>query len=204
MTAQRAHLGLGANVGDRLGTLIAALFALDDTDGIAVAEVSGVYETAPWGGVEQDPFLNLVATIATTLSPEALLAECQQIEDELGRDRASELRWGPRTCDIDILTFGDLEVEGQDLIVPHPRLAERAFVLVPLLEVWPGGELPDGRRLTRLLADLAPIEGIDLHVRLEDVPGARPNLRPAGPSGPGAMLADAWQRPTGAPPGTER
>ncbi len=204
MSAVRAHLSLGSNVGDRLETLMAALFALEDADGIAVAEVSGVYETAPWGGVEQEPFLNLVATVATTLSPHGLLAECQAVEAELGRDREREERWGPRTCDIDVLTYADEVVDAEDLVVPHPRLVERAFVLVPLLEVWPGGVLPDGTRITRALAALAPLEGIDLHVRLEDVPGARPNLRPEGPRSPGAIQAPDWQRPVGAPPGTER
>ncbi len=204
MPAVRAHLSIGSNVGDRLETVIASLFALDSTDGIAVATISGVYETAPWGEVDQDPFLNLVTMIATTLTPHDLLAQCQAIEAELGRDRAQETRWGPRTCDIDVLTYDEEEIDTPDLVVPHPRLTERAFVLVPLLEIWAGGALPDGQRLTKAIAALAPLEGIDLHVRLEDVPGAAPNLRPDGPSGPGAMLADQWNRPLGAPPGTER
>lgn len=204
MTAVRAHLGLGGNVGDRLDTLVTALFLLDQTPGIAVATISGVYETAPWGDVDQSPFLNLVATVATTLDAHELLRACQEVERELGRDRDREERWGPRTCDIDVLTFGDEVIASDDLVVPHPRLQERAFVLVPLLEVWPGGALPDGTRLTKALTALAPLEGIDLHVRLEDVPGAAPNLRPEGPRGPGAVLAEDWNRPLGAPPGTER
>ncbi len=204
MAAVRAHLGLGSNVGDRLETLIAALFALEAADGIAVASISGVYETEAWGGVEQEPFLNLVAMIATTLTPHELLAECQLVEVELGRDRDREERWGPRTCDIDVLTYADDVIESEDLVVPHPRLLERAFVLVPLLEIWPGGELPGGRRITRAIASLAPLEGIELYVRLEDVPGAAPNLRPEGPRGPAAVLAEDWRRPDGAPQGTER
>jgi 2-amino-4-hydroxy-6-hydroxymethyldihydropteridine diphosphokinase len=203
-SAVRAHLGLGTNVGDRLDTIISALFMLEDTAGIAVAAISSVYETAPWGGVEQEPFLNLVATIATTLTPHELLAQCQVIEAELGRDRTKEVVWGPRTCDIDILTYADDVLETEDLVVPHPRLRERAFVLVPLLEVWAGGTLPDGTRLTQLLSALAPLEGIEHRLRLEDVPGALPNLRPAGPGGPGAIASADWNRPDGAPAGTER
>lgn len=200
----RAHLGLGANVGDRLDTLISALFLLEDEPGIAVAAISSVYETAPWGGVEQEPFFNLVATIATSLAPHDLLAACHRIEADLGRDRNKEVVWGPRTCDIDILTYADDEIETDDLVIPHPRLRERAFVLVPLLEVWAGGTLPDGTRVTKLLAGLAPLEGIEHRLRLEDVPGALPNLRPEGPRGPAAVAADDWRRPDGAPEGTER
>ncbi len=172
MTAVAAYLGLGSNVGDRLETLTSAVFALDDSDGIEVTEVSGVYETAPWGGVEQAPFLNMVVAVRTTRSPQALLEELQATEAAYGRDRAREERWGPRTLDIDILLYDDVAVDEEGLTIPHPRLAERAFVLVPLLDVFPGGSLPDGRRLSRLLAALSPVEGIDLHVRLADVPGA--------------------------------
>lgn len=201
-----AYLGLGSNVGDRLETLASAVYALHDSDGLAVEDVSGVYETAPWPlppdprAVEQDPFLNLVVRAQTTLSPHALLAECQLTEDAYGRDRGRETTWGPRTLDIDVLLYGDRELDTPELVVPHPHLAERPFVLVPLLEVMPGGALPDGRRLTRLLSDLAPIEGVDLHVRLEEVPG-RHIARPEGPRGPGAYLAGDRDPPTGPSPG---
>jgi 2-amino-4-hydroxy-6-hydroxymethyldihydropteridine diphosphokinase len=147
-------LGLGANVGDALETLTAAVYALDDVTGFAVEDVSGVYETPPWPAppdpraVEQDPYLNLVVRGRTTLAPHELLAETQLIEAAFGRDRSREQRWGPRTLDIDLLVVGDHQLDTPDLVLPHPRLAERAFVLVPLLEVWPGGTLPDGRRLT--------------------------------------------------------
>jgi 2-amino-4-hydroxy-6-hydroxymethyldihydropteridine diphosphokinase len=176
--SETVHLSLGSNVGDALETLTAAVYALDDVEGLAVADVSGVYETAPWppveeGGVEQAPFLNLVVRAVTTLQPHALLEETQLIEAAFGRDRNREVRWGPRTLDVDILLHGDRELDSTDLVIPHPRLAERAFVLVPLLEVMPGGALPDGRRLATLLAALAPIEGIDLVVRLDEVPSLR-------------------------------
>ncbi len=201
-----AFLGLGANTGDRLETITSCLFVLDDTDGIAVEDVSGVYETAPWGVEDQDPFLNAVVRVRTTLSPRALLADCHRTEAAFGRDRSSEQRWGPRPLDIDLLLYGDAVVDEPDLVVPHPRLTERAFVLVPLLEVHPGGTIPpDGTRLTQAITRLAPLEGIDLFVRLSDVPGTAGRIeRPEGPGGPGAFLADAWERPEGAPPGVER
>lgn len=192
--SEQVLLSLGSNVGDPLETLTAAVFALDDVDGLAVADVSGVYETPPWpppeeGGVEQAPFYNLVVLALTTLDPHALLAELQLIEAAFGRDRDREVRWGPRTLDIDVLLHGQREIDTADLVVPHPRLAERAFVLVPLLEVLPGGALPDGRRIAVLLGALAPVEGIELVVRLDEVPGRR-LPRPAGPAAPGAYLAE--------------
>lgn len=180
-------LGLGANVGDALETLAAAVYALDDLDGVAVADVSGVYRTPPWPAppdpraVPQDDYLNLVVGAVTTLEPHALFRETMLVEAAFGRDRSREQRWGPRPLDIDVLLFGDRELADDALVVPHPRLAERAFVLVPLLEVMPGGALPDGRRLSQLLAALAPIADIDLVVRLEDVPTGHLD-RPAGPS----------------------
>lgn len=189
-----AYLSLGANLGDRLETLTSAVYALDDTDGIAVVDTSGVYETAPWGGVDQPAYLNLVVHVATTLSPEALLAELQLTEAAYGRDRSSEVRFGPRALDIDILLYGDDTVARPDLEIPHPRLTERAFVLVPLLEVAPGLTLPDGSRITAHLNRLAPIEGVELHVRLDEVPRAGGSTRPAGPASPGPVPGDQWSQ----------
>jgi 2-amino-4-hydroxy-6-hydroxymethyldihydropteridine diphosphokinase len=186
-------LGLGSNVGDRVETLAAAVFAIDDLDGVVVEDVSAVYETEPWPppddprSVHQEPFHNLVVRAVTSLDPHELLAETQLLETAFGRDRSTEVRWGPRTLDIDLLLFGDRVMDTDDLTIPHPRLAERAFVLVPLIEVLPGGTLPDGRRVTELLRALAPIEGIELVQRLPEVPGFRIE-RPEGPSGPPASL----------------
>lgn len=199
-----AHLGLGSNLGDRLVTLESAIWSLDESDGIAVTDVSGIYETDAWGPIEQDAYLNAVVEVATTLSPRELLVEVQAIEQAFGRDRDREERWGPRPLDIDILLYGDEVVDEPDLVIPHPRIGERAFVLVPLMEVMPGGTLPDGTRLTRLVSALAPITGIDLHVRMEDPPGRTRMKRPEGPRGPAARLAGDWTPPRGAPPGTER
>jgi len=183
------YLGLGANVGDTLETLTAAVDVLDDVDGFDVEDVSGVYETPPWPppddprAVAQDPFHNLVVRGRSWLEPHVLLRETQLIEAAFGRDRAREVRWGPRRLDIDLLLVGERELATERLTLPHPRLHERAFVLVPLLEVAPGGTLPDGRRFTSLLTALAPIEGIELVVRLDDVPSPRLR-RPEGPAGP--------------------
>ncbi len=192
--SRTVHLGLGSNVGDPLETLTAAVEVLHDIDGFAVVDVSGVYETPPWPppddprSVTQDPYMNMVVVGVTTLTPEGLLSETQLIETAFGRDRRREVRWGPRTLDIDLLLMEDLERDTPEVTLPHPRIAERAFVLVPLLEVMPGGQLPDGRRLTRLLMQLGPIDDIDLVVRLEDVPGARA-ARPEGPTGPPASFS---------------
>ncbi|MEX2503793.1 MAG: 2-amino-4-hydroxy-6-hydroxymethyldihydropteridine diphosphokinase [Egicoccus sp.] len=195
---------MGANVGDRLETLAAAVHAIDDLDGVAVAEVSAVYETPPWPppddprSVTQEPYYNLALRAVTSLDPIALLDELQLLERAFGRDRTREVRWGPRMLDIDVLLYGTREIDDPRLQVPHPRLTERAFVLVPMSEILPGGELPDGRRLSRLLTDLAPIEDIEMVVRLEDLPG-RTFERPEGPSAPAATFTrpgfDAGEQP---------
>jgi 2-amino-4-hydroxy-6-hydroxymethyldihydropteridine diphosphokinase len=148
--------------------------------------------------VDQRDFLNAVARLVTELPPHDLLGELLATETAFGRDRDVEQRWGPRVLDLDLLLHGDAVVDDPPTLeVPHPRLAERAFVLVPLLEVFAGGRLPDGRRLTALLADLAPLTGIDLHVRLSEVPGAGSAIgieRPEGPGAPAAVQAPDWDR----------
>lgn len=155
-----AFLGLGSNVGDRLVALQEAVDLLDADAGVHVDAVSSVYETAPVGGPTQEPFLNLVARVLTRRSPRRLLAVCQRVERALGRVRAE--RWGPRTIDVDILLYGAREVAIATLAIPHPRLRERAFALIPLIEVAPGARLPDGSSLTQALAALAPIEGVSV------------------------------------------
>ncbi|MEX1164459.1 MAG: 2-amino-4-hydroxy-6-hydroxymethyldihydropteridine diphosphokinase [Nitriliruptor sp.] len=191
--ADLTFLSLGANVGDALETLTAAVYALDDVDGFAVEDVSAVYETEPWPTpddprhVPQDPYLNLVVRGRTALDPHDLLRQTQLLEAAFGRDRATEQRWGPRPLDIDLLLVGDVRLATADLELPHPRLTERAFVLVPLAEVWPGGTLPDGQRVAQALAAIAPITGIELVVRLDDVPG-RHVARPEGPGAPRASF----------------
>lgn len=167
---ETAFLGLGGNIGDRLGHLSRAVECLHDAPGVDVRDVSSVYETEPVGvtltagstpEADQDAidaFYNIAIRVDTTLSPTRLLAVCQQIETSLGRERPH--RWAPRIIDIDILLYGDRELDHPVLQVPHPRLTERAFALVPLMEVAPGWRLPDGRTLASHVTDLAPITGI--------------------------------------------
>lgn len=128
----RAHLGLGSNLGDRLANLGRAAGLLDATEGIRVVRSSSVYETAPVGPPQPD-YLNAVLEVATTRSPRALLEACLAVEERMGRVRAE--RWGPRVIDVDVLTYDDERVEEAGLTIPHPRMAERAFVLVPLSEI---------------------------------------------------------------------
>lgn len=131
----RAYLALGGNVGDSRATLDRAVRALAEADGIRLVARSSDYRTPPWGVTEQSPFVNLCVAIDTTLPPRQLLARIHDIERSLGRDRAHEQRWGPRTVDIDIIAYGDLAIDEPGLILPHPRLFERAFVLMPLAEI---------------------------------------------------------------------
>lgn len=130
-----AFLGLGSNLGDRLGNLAQAVRQLNDSPQIEVSQVSSVYETAPVGVSEQPDFLNLVATVSTTVTPHELLDRCLAIEQALGRIRRE--RWGPRIIDMDLLVFGDERIDEDRLTLPHPRMAERAFVVIPLAEIDP-------------------------------------------------------------------
>jgi 2-amino-4-hydroxy-6-hydroxymethyldihydropteridine diphosphokinase len=130
---RRAFLGLGSNLGDRLGNLERAV-ALLVAEGDVVA-VSPVYETEPVGGPEQGPYLNLVVELATSASPRVLLGRCRVLEEDAGRVRT--VRFGPRTLDADVLLVGDEHVEEPDLVVPHPRMSERRFVLAPLADLAP-------------------------------------------------------------------
>ncbi|HEX5642683.1 MAG TPA: 2-amino-4-hydroxy-6-hydroxymethyldihydropteridine diphosphokinase [Thermoleophilia bacterium] len=127
-------MSLGSNLGDRAGYLRAAREALSALPATTVVAASRVYETAPQERDDQDAFLNQVVCLETGLQPLDLLAECQRIESEHGRVRT--LRFGPRTLDIDILLFQDVASDDPGLTLPHPRMVKRAFVLVPLAEVW--------------------------------------------------------------------
>jgi 2-amino-4-hydroxy-6-hydroxymethyldihydropteridine diphosphokinase len=127
------YLSLGTNMGDREENLKAAIELLRRKAGIFVQKISPVYETAPVGYVDQPSFLNIAIYARTTLTPFELLEACQSIENELGRVRT--IRWGPRTIDLDILLYNNDNIETENLIIPHPRMFERAFVLVPLKDV---------------------------------------------------------------------
>ena len=148
--ATTAYLGLGSNLGDRLGNLQAAVDGLHEADGVRVVASSRVWETAPVGPPQPD-YLNAVVRIDTDLSPADLLAACRRVEESLGRVRRE--RWGARTIDVDVLLFDARTVDEPDLVVPHPRLTERAFVVLPLLELDPDPILPDGRRVRNVRLD---------------------------------------------------
>jgi 2-amino-4-hydroxy-6-hydroxymethyldihydropteridine diphosphokinase len=130
-----ASLGLGGNVGDVAAAFVAALRALAAAPGVRLTALSSVYRTPPWGKRDQPDFLNMAALIATALPPRELLARCLDAERALGRQRLE--RWGPRTIDLDILTYGEATIDEPELKIPHPRLAERAFALAPLAEIAP-------------------------------------------------------------------
>lgn len=130
-----AFISIGSNIGDRSQQLQDAMLALDARHHVNVVSTSSIYETAPVGYTDQADFLNVVIQVQTKLSAHELLAACQQIEGQQGRVR--DIRWGPRTVDLDILLFNNESIETKDLIVPHPRMHERAFVLIPLLEIAP-------------------------------------------------------------------
>ena len=147
-----AVLALGSNEGDRLATLQGAVAALAGTPGLAVVAVSPVYETDPVGGPEQPDYLNAVALVEGDLTPRALLERSLAVEAVFGRVRA--VRWGPRTLDVRVVAVGDLRVDEPDLVVPHPRAAERAFVLLPWLDVDPHAVLPGAGRVADLVASL--------------------------------------------------
>jgi 2-amino-4-hydroxy-6-hydroxymethyldihydropteridine diphosphokinase len=147
----RAYVGLGSNLGDREATVRRAVELLGERRGIEVVAVSTLRETDPVGNEEQPRFLNGAAALEVDLTARALLDELLAIERELGRDRSRETRWGPRTIDLDLLLYGGETLEEPGLTVPHPRLAERQFVLVPLHELEPDLRLPDGRAVQELV-----------------------------------------------------
>jgi len=138
----RAWIGLGSNLGDRRATLEAAIDDLRAEDGVEVLAVSPWYETAPVGPVEQGAFLNGAAGLRTDLPPGPLLALLSSIERRHGRDRTAGERWGPRTLDLDLLLYEDRIIDEPGLTVPHPRMAERRFVLEPLAAIAPNVVVP--------------------------------------------------------------
>jgi 2-amino-4-hydroxy-6-hydroxymethyldihydropteridine diphosphokinase len=153
---RRAYLGIGSNLGDRVAHLQGAVRGLAATPGVTVVAVSAVYETAPVGGPSQPDYLNAAVAISTELSARELLSVAQHLEHAAHRVRGE--RWGPRTLDVDVLLVDDEEIHDDDLDVPHPRLAERGFVLAPLadLDAGPGhppppGGWPDVRRTDLVL-----------------------------------------------------
>lgn len=150
----RYWLGLGSNLGDRGAALGAAVARLDRPP-VVVEAVSPVYETAPQDLADQPSFLNAAARVRTGLDPPALLALVKEIERDLGRDPGG-VRYGPRAIDCDLLLWEGGEWRGDDLRIPHVRIVERRFALLPVLDLDPGLRLPDGRALADLAAALDP------------------------------------------------
>jgi len=147
-----AYVGLGANLGPREITLLRAVDLLAETDGVEVLAVSQLRETEPVGVVDQPLFLNGAVVLNTSLSPRELLDRLLEIERELGRVR--DVRWGPRVVDLDLLVYGDRQIDERGLRVPHPRLHERRFALEPLAELDPELDVPGLGRVENALAAL--------------------------------------------------
>lgn len=156
-----ATLALGTNLGDRVGNIEEAISRLTADGSVRLVKRSQLYRSAPWGVTDQDWFVNACISIDTDLSPHELLRRCQAVENGMGRVRTRH--WGPRIIDVDILTFRDLKISEPDLVVPHPLIGERAFVLVPLRDIAPDLTI-EGASVGAMLAkidasDVVPLEG---------------------------------------------
>lgn len=159
-----AFIGLGSNIGDRYRYLVQAIQLLTARSDIELINYSSIYETDPVGYEDQAQFLNMVIEVKTNLKAEKLLEVCLQTELVLGRKR--EVKWGPRTIDLDILLYNQENMETEKLVVPHPRMAERAFVIVPLLEIKPDIQFPDKEKFLDLdLDQLLHTEGVRIWKR---------------------------------------
>ena len=158
----RAFVAFGGNVGDARATIARAIDAFCDGQHVTLRARSSDYRTPPWGVTDQAPFVNACIAVETRLSPRGLLDRAHEVERAFGRDRQRETRWGPRTIDIDILAYDGVTLDEPMLTLPHPRLLERAFVLVPLVEIAPE-ETIGGRSLREALArlDRGGIERLD-------------------------------------------
>ncbi len=153
---QIAYLSLGTNIEPRKKHLIKALELLEQSNVISIIKKSSIYETAPVGYTNQADFLNMVIELRTNLSSIQLLEYCQKVEQELGRKR--EIRFGPRTIDLDILLYNQEVMTEERLTIPHPRMHERAFVLIPLCEIAPNISLPDNESIQDFIHQLSKEE----------------------------------------------
>jgi 2-amino-4-hydroxy-6-hydroxymethyldihydropteridine diphosphokinase len=161
---QTATLGLGGNIGDPVHSMAAALQALDARNDCRVVAVSRLYRTPPWGKTDQSFFFNACAQVSTSLQPEALLDVCLEIERGMKRERIE--RWGPRTLDIDVLTYADVVQDAPRLELPHPRMTDRGFVLMPLAD-FAADLLIKGVAVSEWLAS-ADIKGIEVADQTSD------------------------------------
>ncbi|MDI6822422.1 MAG: 2-amino-4-hydroxy-6-hydroxymethyldihydropteridine diphosphokinase [Actinomycetota bacterium] len=155
----KAYLSLGSNIGDRRAYLRAAIKILKNHKDVEIRNISGIYEAEPEGYVSQRKFYNIAIEVETILSPMELLRACQFVEEFLKRKR--KIKWGPRTIDIDILLYGSQEIKGKELVIPHPLMCQRAFMLMPLLEIAPDAKFPSGLPVSSCLDSLsAPFNAI--------------------------------------------
>lgn len=171
-SAVHAVIGLGGNVGDTVGVLRRAFGDLAAIDASRLLRTSRLYRTPAWGFEAQPDFVNAVALLETALEPHALLEALLRIERRHGRDRGKETRWGPRTLDLDLLLYGERRMASPDLVVPHPRMHERAFVLRPMLDIAPEISIPGRGPVAGLLAalDAAPITPVDADAQADELP----------------------------------
>lgn len=153
-----AYIGIGSNIGDRLSNIYKAVSLIEDSPDVRVTNKSSLYETVPVGYLDQPDFLNAVIEIKTSLKPLELLQTTKRIENKMRRKR--ERRWGPRTIDLDILLYDEVEMNEPHLHLPHPEITNRAFVLVPLSEIAGGLTHPIGKTINELLADLKEPRGV--------------------------------------------
>lgn len=154
-----ATIGLGSNIGNKAANIDSAIDLLTRDGAVHLVAQSRKYRSAPWGVTDQDWFVNAAIAVATDLSARELLHKCQHVENEMGRIR--EQRWGPRLIDVDVLTYRDTEINEPDLIVPHPLIASRSFVLLPLRDVSPQTRI-NGQSLDDLIAALGSEDTVPL------------------------------------------
>ncbi|MEG6612794.1 2-amino-4-hydroxy-6-hydroxymethyldihydropteridine diphosphokinase [Pseudoclostridium thermosuccinogenes] len=163
--AHKAYIALGSNLGDREGHLTGALQYISGITGTRILSISNIYETDPVGYTEQGKFLNMVVLVGTSLSPLRLLDELQKMEQEFKRSR--EIRWGPRTLDADILLYDDIKLDDPRLVIPHPRMLERAFVLIPLKDVNPGFMVGE-KTLEDMIQECGDKDGVKLYKKMDN------------------------------------
>ncbi len=148
-----ALIGIGTNLGDKIANIDTALRLLSDDGAVRVVARSKLYQSPPWGVLDQDWFVNIAAAVTTDLEPHALLARCLAVEDAMGRVRGQ--KWGPRLVDVDVLTYRGQTIDTPDLKVPHPYIEMRSFVVLPLLDIAPA-ERVRGRSIAEIAASIDP------------------------------------------------